>query len=1218
MRKLYGAILLLAVAATQAVAQADFSNQYLLKLSGGASYGGDLSLSCGSRFDVNVVYEDGHSELVYTQQHGGLGLRTFNLEIVFNSTNKVKRIVTWGRAYRKSGLSSCRRIGEGEGDFDVDLTTSSCFARTFTGAFVGYDAAQSTVSVDIQPLSKGSMKLAISSNLRNNANQEYANDPRILPRPEGPTLDTYKQDFNYSIVTAFQDGTTDVHNEHLDIFDANQTASKQWVVNYAGRKQVSSVSVSGTGTTSITAWNIDGQQYVDTFFLPTFYRQFPASDMTVPDSRSFTYTAFPGAAASDVSVSTSSYSFPIKYGPDNTNILPYGPNNRVTILGPAGNATSFYHWVYSLDGTTWKDFPAQFQGKSRLSLSGYDLEGEAFMDHPVANRFIKLIVDCNGGESETLVLSGRISAPNITSITGMPDRCYDTPWDGAFKITFSRALLDDGNGNRERLTILVRDLALSNANAPDQVIDVTLDAQNSYTWPRRLQSDKQYEVTLLDTYLGTFGYTGDLQNHYAHVQLTRPSPVSSVVTPQAVHCYAGSDGQINLTAQGGAGNYHYDFTKVETGEVTIVSMGADVSSAIPFLPAGSYLVKVYDGNNCGDKDGEKSLAITQPAKALAISYTAVTDPRGFGYEDGYIETILTGGTPLADNAYTLEWYNPTNLLPATLQNNGPLAEGYQANLDSIGDGYYKMRAYDSQYALAHPDHRAGCFVESELFHVVEPPPIVVTVSQYHFVTCNGYDDGEIMARANGGVKLATGALPYRYDWLLMVNGVPTPISQSDSIATELRAGEYRIRITDKNNVQKLSEVFVLVQPDLLQAQVTGTPIRCNLGMDGTASAAVQGGTAPYAYEWSEGSLTPQIGNLAAGTYFVFVTDVRGCTTTTSGKVATPFPLQIDSVLRAPQCFGYSNGGIDLSITAGTAPYRYEWSNGAVTQDLDGLTQGTYSVIITDGNDCKSYRSYTLEDPAAVIIDLGKERFLCNDQSYEADVTLSEPARYAWTGPNGFTASTGTVTLNEEGTYHVIVTDMHECRGEDDLVLKKVALDLDAEFFVSTQAFVSEEVTLLNISSTPSDSVQWWTSSPTTTSFTGKASNKALMVFANEGVFTLYMKTFRQGCEALFSKPITVLGTSFSTPPQETQSIIQDFSVAPNPSRGAFTVMVSLQEASSIRLRLMSVGDNRIISEIEQQGSSEYEIPYSVNLAAGTYLLLLETSKGSDLRKVLIY
>ncbi len=545
-------------------------------------------------------------------------------------------------------------------------------------------------------------------------------------------------------------------------------------------------------------------------------------------------------------------------------------------------------------------------------------------------------------------------------------------------------------------------------------------------------------------------------------------------------------------------------------------------------------------------------------------------------------------------------------------------EGYQANLDSIGDGYYVLKAYDSQYALAHPDHRAGCYVESEAYHVIQPPPIVVNVSEYHFVTCNGYNDGQILATARGGVRM-TGALPYQYDWQIEENGVFRTTTQADSIATQLRSGVYRIRITDRNGIKKHSIPFTLVQPDLLAAQIITTPVSCSSGIDGTAAADVRGGTSPYSYEWSEGSITPQIGNLAEGSYFLFVTDVRGCTTTTSGRVASPYPLQVDSLLRAPQCYGYSNREIDITVTEGTAPYRYEWSTGATTEDVDGLPEGAYSVMIIDANNCKSYRRYELNDPEPVRIMLGSERYLCNDQSYNADASLNDAgATYRWTGPQGFSATTRVVNLVQEGTYHVLAIDSNGCEGEGNLTLKRVGLDINAEFIVSTQAFATEEITLLNISSTESDSVQWWTSAPQSAHFTTAEDNKAIVIFPDEGVYTLYMKTYRQGCEAVFSKTVTVLGTAFSTTPETNSPFIETFGVSPNPTSGTFTVTIGMQGASPIRLRLISIGDNKVVNEREAQGSSDYELPYVVNLAAGTYLLVLETAKGSALLKLMVY
>ncbi|MBT0608992.1 hypothetical protein KIV10_12450, partial [Aequorivita echinoideorum] len=138
------------------------------------------------------------------------------------------------------------------------------------------------------------------------------------------------------------------------------------------------------------------------------------------------------------------------------------------------------------------------------------------------------------------------------------------------------------------------------------------------------------------------------------------------------------------------------------------------------------------------------------------------------------------------------------------------------------------------------------------------------------------------------------------------------------------------------------------------------------------------------------------------------------------------------------CNGASTGSIDLSVTGGTPPYTYLWSNGATTQDLNNIPAGQYTVVVKDANNCEKTQTITINQPAALLVNVTKQNAngSGNCANGQATATVSGgtgPFTYLWSA-SANNQTTATATNLPTGTHTVKVTDSKGCMVEKTITI----------------------------------------------------------------------------------------------------------------------------------------------------------------------------------------
>jgi hypothetical protein len=156
----------------------------------------------------------------------------------------------------------------------------------------------------------------------------------------------------------------------------------------------------------------------------------------------------------------------------------------------------------------------------------------------------------------------------------------------------------------------------------------------------------------------------------------------------------------------------------------------------------------------------------------------------------------------------------------------------------------------------------------------------------------------------------------------------------------------------------------------LTVTISSVNILCNGQNTGSATATPAGGIPPYTYNWSNGGTGQTIMNLVAGTYTVTVTDNCSSTATKNVVITQPPVLALTTpTITNVSCFGGNNGSITAHASGGVAPYDFNWSNGGIGATISNLVAGSYTVTVSDNNDCTKTATYSVTQPALIVINL---------------------------------------------------------------------------------------------------------------------------------------------------------------------------------------------------------------------------------------------------------
>ncbi|MEM9259746.1 MAG: T9SS type A sorting domain-containing protein [Bacteroidota bacterium] len=476
---------------------------------------------------------------------------------------------------------------------------------------------------------------------------------------------------------------------------------------------------------------------------------------------------------------------------------------------------------------------------------------------------------------------------------------------------------------------------------------------------------------------------------------------------------------------------------------------------------------------------------------------------------------------------------------------------------------------------------------------------------------------------------ATQTVPGRTFSYLWEGGATTARLQADTVGT------YRVTITDDASGCENTASIEITGGFIPTVFDISAPAELCEGaaLDVTATA-----TEATSYSWTgpdnfsaatANFSVPAVSQASTGTYELVVTKTDGCNDTTTFDLFVNLLPRVEIVSNGPLCTGEE---LVLEETIGRG-FSFAWSGPDGFSSADPSPSipnagpanvGEYSLLLTDANGCQGSDQTTVVINDNPTVDIRTTSPVCKGVDLDLVVEAESSLTWNWTFPDNTTATGDSLNiLNaqvQEGTYRVEAVNANGCTvtGQAD-VRRAVEIDLSSGFLVGNLACVGDSIRFVDYTGvTDLDEGEILAALDTSQIIwrlgDGRTSDELnpFIIYDAPGLYDISLEIINGDCSYLsIEKTIEVVPCSSLSP-----ETFLEANLFPSPSRGNFTIDLALQEASNLRIDLMTPSGKILLTKFYQNRQDLTE-NFQVN-EAGIYLVRVRHKYGVKTIKTVVY